>query len=84
MTLRVDYKCDDALNDLEVFFKKHIKDNNELQLFLNYLNECRKEKRVGFRFIHKELMKYRKSNSDYFLFTEEERKMIDDLFYFWG
>lgn len=84
MSLRVDYINDDALNDLEVFFKKHIKDSHELQRFLSYLNECRKEKRIGFRFIHEELMKYRKSNSDYFPFSEEERKMIEDLFHFWG
>jgi hypothetical protein len=84
VNLRKEYICNDALKDLEVFFKKHVKNQQELEKFLNYLDECRNEQRIGFRFIHEELMQYRESNSDYFSFSEEERKMVDDLFHFWG
>jgi len=84
MTERTDYPCNKALDDLEIFFKSHIRDPSELHRFLGYLDQCRKEGRIGFRFIHTELMNYRKTNSDYFPFSESERKMIDDLLYFWG
>ncbi|WP_119968666.1 hypothetical protein [Shewanella japonica] len=84
MNTRIDYKLDDALNDLEVFFKAHIKRKSELEKFLSYLDESRKAKRISFRFIHQELISYRSKESDFFPFSDEERKMIEDLFYFWG
>lgn len=84
MDQRADYLCDQALDDLSMFFKKHIKDPVELKRFLGYLDECRKEGRIGFRFIHTELMNYRKIQGDYFLFSDEEKEMIENLFYFWG
>ena len=84
MNQRTDYPCNQALDDLEAFFYRHIQDPSELQRFLGYLDECRKEARMGFRFIHTELMNYRKNHSDYFPFTDDERKMIDELLYFWA
>ena len=74
----------DALDDLQVFVRKHIKVENEKDELLNYLEECRKSKMVSFRYIYEEIMKYRKEHSDYSKFSDEERKMIDDLFHFWG
>lgn len=84
MNDREDYLFDDAINDLEVFFRKHITYNNELCRFIEYLNDCKEVQRIGFRFLHEELMAYRMRYSDYFTFSEKERKMIQDLFYFWG
>lgn len=82
--IRTDYPCGEALDDLEIFIKAHIKDHVMRQELVAHLDECRNIGRLGFRYIHEEIMKYRKDFSDYFVFTEDERKMIDDLFYFWG
>lgn len=84
MSNRSDYPCLEALNDLKVFFRTHIKDKATLDELIDYLGECQKENRIGFRYIHERLMKYRKDFSDYFPFSEAEKGMIDDLFYFWG
>lgn len=84
MSQRTHYPCDQALDDLDTFFRKHIADTAELKRFLEYIDECRRAGRIGFRFIHSELMNYRKKNSDYFSFSDEEREMIDDLLYFWA
>lgn len=81
---RTDYPCDEALDDLATFIKAHIKDTVIRQELVDHLNECRNVGRLRFRYIHEEIMKYRKNFSDYFAFTEDERKMVDDLFYFWG
>lgn len=84
MSIRSDYPCNEAINDLEVFFRKHIANAKELQRFLDYLVQFKAAGRVSFRFLHEELMAYRKTNSDYFPFSDEERKMIDELSHFWG
>lgn len=84
MNQRSNYPINDAIDDLEKFFRKNISSSDELQKFLVYLEKSKSENRLAFRFVHEELMKYRKKNSDYFLFSDEERKMIDDLLYFWG
>ena len=84
MSLGFDYPCGEAINDLQVFLKRHIRDVNELNRFLDYLTECKNAGRIGFRFVHEELMKYREKYSDYFLFDSKERQMIDELFHFWG
>lgn len=84
MSNRKDYPCDEAIDGLECFFKKNIKNQVSLDDLLAYLELCRKNKRLGFRYVHEELMKYRKEFSDYFEYTPKEREMIDDLFYFWG
>lgn len=84
MSRRSDYPCNEAIQDLEVFFRQHIMEPNELQKFLEYLVECKVASRIGFRFLHEKLMIYRKTYSDYFPFSDDEREMIDDLFHFWG
>ncbi|AWF82448.1 hypothetical protein BTJ40_17375 [Microbulbifer sp. A4B17] len=84
MSNRKDYPYNEAIDDLEIFFKKNIKNQESCRKFLDYLGVCRKNKRLGFRYVHEELMKYRKEYSDYFMYTPEEREMIDDLLYFWG
>jgi hypothetical protein len=84
MSQSADYPLNKALFDLEVFFRKHITRPDELKKFLGYLDECKDEGQIGFRFIHEELMNYRKKYSDYFPFTDSERQMMDDLLYFFG
>lgn len=84
MTHRADYPCDEALSDLEIFFNKHIKYPSDLVRFKSYMDECKRARRIGFRFIHSELMRYRKERSDYFIFDPDEKKMIEDLLYFWA
>ncbi len=84
MNIRKDYPYNDALDDLERFFKTHIKDPKTLTNFLECLSKCRINQTVSFRYIHEELMAYRKSFSDYFDYSETEDQMIDDLFYFWS
>ncbi|WP_096086540.1 hypothetical protein [Agaribacterium haliotis] len=84
MERRSGYPCDEALDDLEVFFKNNISDTQALADLLDHLIECRKAGRLGFRYIHEELMKYRKNHSDCFPFSEAEKQMINDLMHFWG
>jgi len=81
---RNNYPCSEAVDDLESFFRKHISIDSDLKRFLNILEDFRKEGRVSYRFIQSELMEYRKINSDYFSFSDDERQMFDDLSYFWG
>jgi hypothetical protein len=81
---RNDYPVDEAISDLEFFFKKNIKDFSTLNELLEHLQTCKDANRIGFRYIHERLMKYRKDSADYFLFSDSEKKMIDDLFYFFG
>jgi hypothetical protein len=84
MTQRSDYPLEQALSDLEMFFSKRIKNTSDLDKFTAHIEDCRSAKKIGFRFIHEELMKYRKNNSDYFYLDSKERQMIDDLLCFWG
>lgn len=84
MSSRADYPCKKALEDLEVFFKAHIRDKSTLDDLLDHLDACKVANRIGFKYIHERLMKYRKDFSDYFPFSDDEKEMIDDLFYFWG
>jgi hypothetical protein len=84
MSQRSHYPLPDALNDLEAFFRKHVKDSESLNQLLQYLAECRSQGRIGFRYLHEELISYRQRFSDYFPYSGDEKKMIDDLFYFWG
>jgi len=84
LTVRDSYPYDEAVNDLEIFFKKNIKDAGALDDLLNYLDKCRQSQSVSFRYIHERLMRYRKDFSDYFEYTEDEDRMIDALFYFWS
>jgi len=84
MSTNNDYPCNKAIDDLEQFLKKHIKDQRSLKDFLSYLSKCRASQKLGFRYLHEEIMSYRKEHSDYFLYSELERKMIDDLMHFWG
>lgn len=83
MSSRIDYPLDNALRDLEKFFKAHIKDKNSRESLLDYLETCKKSNKLGFRYLHEALMKYRRDFSDYFEYSESEKQMIDDLFYFW-
>ena len=84
MNSRADYPCGIALDDLDIFLRAHIKDPDTLNDLINHLNDCRNANRLGFRYIHERIMKYRKDFSDYFPFSQTEKAMIDDLFYFWG
>ena len=85
MPKKKDYSSySDALDDLQTFINKHINADKKKSELSEYLEECRKSKTVSFRYIHEEIMKYRKEYSDYSRFSDEERKMIDDLFHFWG
>lgn len=84
MVTRSDYPYQEAISDLEIFFKSHIKDDKTLQELLNHLNECKRSNQVDFRCIYERFMKYRKDFSDYSTFSKKEKDMIEDLFYFWG
>lgn len=84
MNITTDYPITEAINDLENFLKSKIKNQDELTGFMKYLEQCKASQNLGFRYIHEELMKYRKTHSDYFSYSEAERKMIDKLFYYWG
>ncbi|MCX2831880.1 hypothetical protein [Microbulbifer thermotolerans] len=84
MATRPDYPYQEAILDLENFFKSHIKDDQTLHELLNHLDECKLNNQVDFRYIHERFMKYRKDFSDYSTFSKKEKDMIEDLFYFWG
>jgi len=73
-----------ALNFLEVFFDRVIKDQNIKNEFKSIIKGAREEKTVPIRGLHEKLMRYRKEYNEYILFTEKEKEMIDDLMHFWG
>lgn len=82
--MRSDYPYNEALDALIVFFCKRVKNDAAKKKLLDYLEECRKEKTVTFRYIHEQYMAYRKENADYEELTENEKELFDDLFHFWG
>lgn len=84
MVLRSDYPFDNALDDLKKFFNRRVKNDVAKKELLDYLEECRKEKTVTFRYIHEQYVKYTNDNKDYEALLDSDKKMIDDLFHFWG
>lgn len=81
--MRENYPYNEALDDLTIFFKKHIKDEIFLKKMLLVLDQSRERKTVPIRGIHEEFMQYRKKNTDYFSFSNDETKMWDDLLGIW-
>ncbi len=51
MHLRNDYPYNEALDDLVAFFKLRIKNDFRKKELLGYLEKCRREKTVTFRYI---------------------------------
>lgn len=81
--MRNDYTYDEALDDLINFFKKNIKHDKELKNMLMSLEHYREQKTVAVRSIFEKYMQYVKKYNDTTPYTPEEKKMWDDLFYFW-
>lgn len=84
MSNRQSYSYSEAIDDLDVFINKYVQDQKSKDELLEYLALCRTNKTVTFRYIHEEIMNYRKKFSDYRKFTVSEMKMIEDLMHFWG
>lgn len=84
MGLRNDYPYDEALDDIEDFFNRRVKDESSKSQLIELLGKCRPAKRVPFRHIHNEYIKYTNEKKDYAPLSEDDKKMIDDLFHFWG
>lgn len=71
--------------------------NKKLMIFINriILHEFEREKildilmnsdgeRIPIREVHTRIIEYRKKYSIYIPFTDDEREMIDIIFYLWG
>jgi hypothetical protein len=84
MYLRNDYPYNEALDDLVTFFKLRIKNDFRKKELLGYLETCRREKTVTFRYIYEKFIEYTNENKDYEELTDKDKEMIDDLFHFWG
>lgn len=84
MSSRTDYPYDEALDDLEALVGKYVSDSTTNKELMDYLKLCRSNKTVTFRYIHEQIMNYRKEFSDYRKFDESESEMISDLMHFWG
>ena len=84
MQLRSDYPYDEALEDITDFFNRRVKDESTKSELFELLEKCRKAKRVSFRNIHNQYIKYTNDKKDYAPLSDEDKKMIDDLFHFWG
>lgn len=82
--LRNSYPYNEALDDLVEFFNRRIKNDFRKKELLGYLEKCRKEKTVTFRYIYEKFIEYTNENKDYEELTDKDREMIDDLFHFWG
>lgn len=81
--MREDYPYNEALDDLIIFFKKHIKKQDILNELMDLINGCREEKMVSIRAIYETYSKYRKNYNDKFPCSPEEDQMWKDLLYFW-
>lgn len=84
MHLRNDYPYNEALDDLVAFFKLRIKNDFRKKELLGYLEKCRREKTVTFRYIYEKFIVYTNESKDYKKLTVKDKEMIDDLFHFWG
>ena len=78
-----DCPYDEILNELERFFIQHVKDRQTLDELLQNIVNCRGRKTVSMRYFDTVFMNYRKTFSDYFIFTENEREMYDKALHFW-
>ena len=77
------YGFEESALDLEMFFKKHIKHQEELKHFLNQIGRISKS--ISMRNINVELAKYNeKYKKEVILYTQEEINMIEDLMHYWG
>lgn len=83
MSSRTNYPHNEALDDLVVLVGKYVSDSAAKKELMDYLELCRSSKTVAFRYIHEQIMNYRKEFSDYRKFNESESEMISDLMHFW-
>ncbi len=84
MDLRTDYPCDEAVNDLRVFFLNHISDEKVRAEFNELLDEALESKSLPMRHINHKFFEYRKENNSYTRFSADERSMMEDLMHFWA
>ena len=84
MKLRKNYPYDLAIDDFSAFLDRVVRDTEALKEFKNILDDAGERKTFPMRGLHEKLMSYRKNNSDYTTFIDQEREMIEDLMHFWG
>jgi hypothetical protein len=82
--MRECYPYLEALNDLSVFFEKHVKDESCLDELRTLLSICKDDESVAAREFNNLYFAYRKEFQDYSKFTKNEELMWDDLMHFWG
>lgn len=81
--MKDNYSYTQALDDIELFLRKHIKEQSELNTFIKILNDCRSRKTVPVRGVQQLFADYCKKYENFFTYSKDEKEMWDDLFYFW-